>query len=99
MQKIWGRTGLYRKARGSRWLKLARAARATGKPLAIKCSSRFAVNKNLPDSGTSRRVAPAVADKLTRLLTSFSYLRSSNRALIKSLHGSIEEMRELSRKR
>lgn len=53
------------------------------------------MNKNLPDSGTSRRVAPAVADKLTRLLTSFSYLRSSNRALIKSLHGSIEEMREL----
>ena len=55
------------------------------------------MNKNSPDTGTSRRVAPAVADKLTNLITSFSYLRSSNRALIKSLHGSIDELRELRR--
>jgi DNA-binding NarL/FixJ family response regulator len=52
------------------------------------------VNRNSPDWGTSR-VAPAVADKLTHLLSSVSDLSSSNRALIRSLRGSIDELREL----
>jgi DNA-binding NarL/FixJ family response regulator len=52
------------------------------------------VNRNSPDWGTSR-VSPAVADKLTHLLTSVSYLSSSNRDLIRSLRGSIDELREL----
>ena len=58
--------------------------------------SRFVVNNNSPDSGTSRTIAPVVPfDKLTNLLTSFSYLRSSHRALVQTLHGSIHELREL----
>jgi DNA-binding NarL/FixJ family response regulator len=56
------------------------------------------VNKNSPDKATSRTIAPVVPfDKLTNLLTSFSYLRSSHRALVQTLHGSIHELRELRR--
>jgi DNA-binding CsgD family transcriptional regulator len=57
-----------------------------------------AVNKNSPDKATSRTIAPVVPfDKLTNLLTSFTYLRSSHRALVQTLHGSIHELRELRR--
>jgi DNA-binding NarL/FixJ family response regulator len=56
------------------------------------------VNNNSPEIGTSRTIAPVVPfDKLTNLMTSFSYLRSSQRALVQTLRGSIHELRELRR--
>jgi DNA-binding NarL/FixJ family response regulator len=52
------------------------------------------VDKNYPGADADRPVPPP-SDKLADLLTSFSNLRSNNRALIQVLHGSISELREL----
>lgn len=38
---------------------------------------------------------PKPSDRLAGLLTSFSYLRDHNRALMQTLHGSIDELRQL----
>jgi DNA-binding NarL/FixJ family response regulator len=54
------------------------------------------VDKNFQVRDGGRSQWPILpADKLVDLLTSFSHLRSSNRALVQTLRGSIHELREL----
>ena len=54
------------------------------------------MDKNFPGREATWSVAPpGASDKLADLLSSFSHLRRSHRALVQTLHGSIHELREL----